>query len=170
MPAIVSFPEVVERALDTLGSVFTNKCQRQHFGEYLTGLYIAQRKTVNGIAAEFVDITDQSCLNRWLTEAPWDPAALNDARLAELQKSHDTRYSKYGIIAIDNTLIGHDGKFIEDVGFLWDHAEQRSKLAHDLIIANYVATSGKHFPLEFRRFCKEEQCKENKKGNRSRQL
>jgi ribosomal protein S16 len=161
MPAIVRFPEVVEQALATFAPVFQNKPQMQHFGEYLTGLYIAQRKTVNGIHAEFVDITDQSCLNRWLSEAPWDPTALNEARLAELQKRHDTRYSKYGVIAIDDTLIDRDGKLIEDVGYFWDHAEQRSKLAHDLLIANYVATSGKHYPLEFRRFRKEEQCREN---------
>ena len=115
MPAIVRFPEVVEQALDPFTPVFRNKRQLRHFGEYLTGLYIAQRKTVNGINAEFVDVTDQSCLNRRLTEATWDTAALNEARLAELQKRHDTRYSKFGVIAIDDTLIDHDGKQIEDV-------------------------------------------------------
>jgi hypothetical protein len=161
MPAIVRFPEVVEQALASLGSIFQNKRQLQHFGEYLTGLYIAQRKTVNGINAEFVDTTDQSCLNRWLTESQWDPAALNEARLAQLQKRHDTRYSKYGVIAIDDTLIDHNGKLIEDVGYFWDHAEQRHKIAHDLLIANYVATSNKHYPLEVRRFRKEEQCLED---------
>lgn len=165
MPAIVRFPEVVEQALVVFAPLFQNQRQRQHLGEYLTGLYIAQRKTVNGINAEFADATDQSCLNRWLNESPWDVFALNEARLAELQKRHDTRYSKYGVIAIDDTLIDHDGKLIEDVGYFWDHAEQKSKIAHDLLIANYVATSGKHFPLEFRRFRKQEQCAEGEFKN-----
>ena len=160
MPAIVRFPEVVEQALVVLGPLFHNQRQRQHLGEYLTGLYVAQRKSVNGINAEFADTTDQSCLNRWLNESPWDVSALNEARLAELQKRHDTRYSKYGVIAVDDTLIDHDGKLIEDAGYFWDHAEQKSKIAHDLLIANYVATSGKHYPLEFRRFRKQEQCGE----------
>ena len=40
-------------------------------------------------------------------------------------------------------------KYIEDAGYFWDHAEQRNKIAHDYIIANYVCTSGKHYPLEF---------------------
>lgn len=162
MPAIVRFPEVVEQALVVLGPLFQNQRQRQHLGEYLTGLYVAQRKSVNGINSEFADTTDQSCLNRWLNESPWDVSALNEARLAELQKRHDTRYSKYGVIAIDDTLIDHDGKLIEDVGYFWDHAEHKSKIAHDLLIANYVATSGKHYPLEFRRFRKREQCGEEK--------
>ena len=158
MPAIVQFPDVVEKALSEFGPLFPNKNQRQHFAEYLTGLYIADRKTVNGIQSEFLEATDQSCLNRWLNEAPWDPRAFNDARLAWLQKERDTRYSKFGVIAIDDTLIDHHGKLIEDVGYFWDHAEQRHKIAHDLLIANYVAPSGKHYPLEFRRFKKEEQC------------
>ena len=158
MPAIVRFPEVVEQALVALAPCFPDQRQRRHLGEYLTGLYIAQRKTVNGINSEFVNTTDQSCLNRWLTESPWDPKQLNEARLDTLQKRHDTRYSKFGVIAIDDTLIDHEGKLIDDVGFFWDHAEQRHKIAHDLLIANYVATSGKHYPLEFRRFRKQEQC------------
>lgn len=168
MPAIVRFPEVVEQALVVLGPLFHNQRQRQHLGEYLTGLYVAQRKSVNGINAEFADTTDQSCLNRWLNESPWDVSALNEARLAELQKRHDTRYSKYGVIAIDDTLIDHDGKLIEDAGYFWDHAEQKSKIAHDLLIANYVATSGKHYPLEFRRFRKQEQCGEEEFKSHSR--
>jgi hypothetical protein len=158
MPAIVRFPEVVEQALGVFAPLFHNHNQRQHLGEYLTGLYVAQRKSVNGINAEFVDSTDQSCLNRWLTESPWDPKQLNEMRLAELQKRHDTRYSKYGVIAIDDTLIDHDGKCIDDTGYFWDHAQQRNKIAHDLLIANYVAASGKHYPLEFRRFRKQDQC------------
>ena len=76
----------------------------------------------------------------------------------ELQKDPSTRYSDQGVIAIDNTLIDHDGQLIEDAGWFWDHAEERNKIAHDYLFVNYVCTSGKHYPLEFRRFRKEEIC------------
>ena len=69
-----------------------------------------------------------------------------------------TCYSDQGVIPIDDTLIDHDGKFIKDVGWFWDHAEARNKIAHDYLFVNYVCTSGKHYPLEFRRFKKREQC------------
>ena len=62
------------------------------------------------------------------------------------------------MIPLDNVLIDHAGKLIEDVGYFWDHAAERYKIAHDYLIVNYVCTSGKHFPLEFRRFVKREQC------------
>ncbi len=48
------------------------------------------------------------------------------------------------MIAIDNTLVGHSGEKIEDVGWFWDHSDQRYMIAHDYVIANYVCTSGKN--------------------------
>jgi hypothetical protein len=138
--------------------LFANEPELKHFAEYLTGLLVAQRKTVLGINSEFTVTTDQSCLNRWLTEAKWDVNKLNERRLELMQKDPSTRYSFQGVIAIDNVLIDHEGKLIEDVGWFWDHADKRHLLAHDYLIANYVCTSLKHYPLEFRRFRKHEQC------------
>lgn len=158
MPGIIEFPTVVEQALQDFGDLFTNEPARRHFGEYLTGLLVADRKTVNGINAEFAVTTDQSCLNRWITEVGWDQQALNLRRLDWLQGFPDTRYAAQGVIPIDNVLIDHAGQFIEDVGWLWDHADQRPVIAHDYLIANYVCPSGKHYALEFRRFRKKEDC------------
>jgi hypothetical protein len=117
---------------------------------------VAERKTVLGINSEFAQTTDQSCLNRFLTDAPWDIQALNERRLEQLQKDPSTRYSDQGVIPIDNTLIDRDGMLIPDAGWFWDHAEERNKIAQDYLFANYVCTSGKHYPLEFRLFRKQE--------------
>ena len=158
MPGIIEFPQVVQEALSQFGDLFANEPQRRHFAEYLTGLMIAERKSVLGINREFARTADQSCLNRFLTEAEWDVEALNERRLQGLQKDSGTRYADRGVIAIDNVLIDHHGKLIQDVGWFWDHADQRNKIAHDYLLANYVCSSGKHYPLEFRRFRKREQC------------
>jgi len=158
MPAIVEFPRIVDDAVKRLADLFPNRPQRQHFAEYLTGLIVAKNKSVSGINAEFVDTTDQSCLNRFVTTANWDVDQLNARRLELLQEDPATRYSDRGVIALDDVLIDHDGKLIEDVGWFWDHAEQRHKIAHDYLFANYVCPGGKHYPLEFRRFKKREQC------------
>jgi hypothetical protein len=158
MPAIVEFPRVVVEVIDRFADLFANQPQRDHFAEYLTGLIVAKNKSITGINSEFVDTTDQSCLNRFVTTAEWDVDGLNARRLELLQEDPTTRYSERGVIAIDNVLIDHDGKLIEDVGWFWDHAEGRSKIAHDYLFANYVAASGKHYPLVFHRFKKREQC------------
>jgi hypothetical protein len=158
MPPIVDFPTIVQEALAVFGEVFDTEAARRHFAEYLTGLMVAERKTVSGINREFVVTTDQSCLNRWLTEVQWDVQALNDRRLAWLQQTPQTRYSVRGVIAIDNTLVDHEGRLIEDVGWFWDHADQRHVIAHDYLISNYVCTSGAHYPIEWRRFKKRDAC------------
>ena len=154
MPGIVAFPTVVEEAVAEFGGLFANAPERRHFAEYVTGLMVAERKNVSAINAEFVDTTDQSCLNRWITQVRWDGKWLNERRLEWLQDRPSTRYSARGVIAIDNTLVGHSGEKIADVGWFWDHSDQRHLIAHDYVIANYVCTSGKYYPLEFRRFRK----------------
>ena len=110
MPGIIEFPKVVQDALDQYGDLFANQCQRRHLAEYLTGLFVAQRKTVLGIHDEFAQTTDQSCLNRFMTEVPWDVQTLNQRRLERLQEDPFTRYSDHGVIAIDNILIDRDGQ------------------------------------------------------------
>ena len=158
MPTIVDFPTLVQEALTIFGDVFDTEAARRHFAEYLTGLMVAERKTVSGINREFVVTTDQSCLNRWLTEVSWDVQTLNDRRLEWLQRDSKTRYSPRGVIAIDNTLVDHEGKLIEDVGWFWDHADARYVIAHDYLISNYVCPSGAHYPIEWKRFKKREAC------------
>lgn len=61
------------------------------------------------------------------------------------------------MLAIDNVLIDHHAKFIQDAGRFWNHAEQRNKIAHNYLI-KYVCASGKPCPLELRRFGKRQQC------------
>src|SRR3989304_3901469 len=116
--------------------------QRRQFGEYLTGLIVARNKTVTGINAEFMSTTDQSCLNRFVTDAEWDVDRLNARRLELLQEDPATRYANHGVIALDDVLIDHDGKLIADVGWFWDHAEDRHKIAHDYLFVNYVCPTG----------------------------
>ena len=158
MPGIVEFPTVVQQAVQQFGDVFANEPERQHFGAYLTGLLVAEKKTVTGINAECAETTDQSCLNRWLGAAPWDVQQLNARRLAWHQHDPQTRDSERGIIPIDNTLVDNAGQLIEDAGYDGDHAEQRQKIAQDDLIAHYVWPSGQHDALEFRRFRKREDC------------
>jgi hypothetical protein len=167
MPGIKEFPQVVQEALAEFGNLFACEPQRRHFAEYLTGLYVATRKSVLGIHREFAETTDQSCLNKFLTEVAWDAEAINQRRLDLLQQHPDTRYSKQGVIPIDDVLIDHEGQLIEDAGWFWDHADQRYKIAQDYLFVNYVCTSGKHYPLEFRRFRKREHCDERKEKFRN---
>jgi hypothetical protein len=65
------------------------------------------------------------------------------------------------VIAIDNTLVDHAGKLIEDVGWFWDHANERYVITHDDLISNYVCPSGAPYPIEGRRFKQRDACEPN---------
>ena len=158
MPAISEFPTLVQDAVEEFGALFANAPERRHFAEYLTGLLVAEKKTVSGINAEFAQTTDQSCRNRWITEVDWDVAKLNEQRLAWVQETPQTRYAPSGVIPIDNTLVDHSGKLIEEVGYFWAQAEQRYQIAHDYLLVNYVCPSGKPYARDFRRFRKRADC------------
>ena len=93
-----------------------------------------------------------------MTEVEWDVTALNDRRLAWLQQAPQTRYSGRGVMASDKTLVTHEGKRIEDVGWFWDHADERHVIAHDYIISHYVCPSRAHYPIEWRRCKKRDPC------------
>ena len=104
MPGIVDFPTVVEEAVSEFGGLFANAPERRHFAEYLTGLMVAERKNVSTINAEFLETTDQSCLNRWITQVRWDGKWLNEHRLQWLQDRTLRRaIQARGVIAIDHT-------------------------------------------------------------------
>jgi len=157
---IVTPPTVVHNAMDAfLAKFFINQPQRDHVANYLTGLMICPNKTITGMTGEQPNASDQSCLNRFMTEVDWDAQKLNEERIAWLQNFDDMKFHERGIIALDDVLIEKTGKYIKDSGTFWDHSDSRYMHAQDLIIINYVhPTSGKHYPLEFRRFKKEEQC------------
>ena len=79
---IIHPPQVVQNAVDEfLAPLFKNKPQRKHLDNYLTGLMISENKTVAGMTEEMPNASDQSCLNRFLTEVDWDVDAVNDARI-----------------------------------------------------------------------------------------
>ena len=98
MAAIIDFPQVVQEALHDFGDLLPNEPQRRHFAEYLTGLFVAERKNSSGINREFAQTTDQSCLNRYLTAADWDVHQVNQRRLDLLQQDPSTRYSNQGVL------------------------------------------------------------------------
>ena len=157
---IITPPKIVQNALDEfLASLFQNNAQRKHLANYITGLMIAENKTITGMTNEMPNASDPSCLNRFLTEVDWDEEAMNKARIDWLQQFDDTQFHERGIIAIDDVLLEKSGKLIPDSGTFWDHSEERYKHAQDLIIANYVHPhSKKHYPLDFKRYKKKDQC------------
>ena len=89
--------------------VYFSKPQFDHLTRYCGGLLITEgRKYVSTMHRQMVDAKDQSCSNRFITEAPWDEEALNEARIRESYSQILAEGKKKGIKRIffigDNTV------------------------------------------------------------------
>jgi SRSO17 transposase len=154
MLPIVKFPNVVENALPKFEPIF-NKAQLRHFGEYLTGLMVSENKTVSGINSHFIDHTDQSAKNHFLTEAEWSEEALTQTRMEILLEHCRKEGIQDGILVIDDTLGEKEGQSIEGANWFWDHSEKHYTFGHPLVTSEYVTRSF-HVPLHYRLYLKEE--------------
>ena len=154
MLPIVKLPCFVENILPRFSLTF-NKAQLRHFGEYLTGLMISENKTVTGINSNFLDHTDQSSKNHFLTEADWDEKRVTDERLCMVKEQCEKRRITDGVLVIDDSLAHKSGKHIEGANWFWDHVEHAYTFAHQLVTSQYV-TKLFHVPLHYRLYLKEE--------------
>ena len=151
MLPILDFPSVVAHYADHFDSLFANAQQQQHFREYVSGLILADKATVEAINGLFVTSNDQSALNKFLTHAPWDEEALNRRRL-QLERDALQRASasaQQGYLIVDDTFAHHVGQQIEWIAKLWDHSEHRYTWAHNLVTSFYV-NRAQRFPVNFR--------------------
>jgi len=138
---IINPPEIVQNALDEfLAPLFANNPQRKHLANYLTGLMISENKTIDGMTKEMPNASDQSCLNRFMTEVDWDHEGMNQKRIDWLQQFDDTKFHERGVIALDNVLLEKSGKLILDSGTFRDHSEDRYKHAQDYLIISLCAS------------------------------
>ena len=103
MLPIVKVPSFIETILPRFSPIF-NKAQLRHFGEYLTGLMVSTNKTVTGINSQFIDHTDQSSKNHFLTEADWDDQKVTDERLCMVKEQCEKRRITDGVVRRQNIL------------------------------------------------------------------
>src|SRR6266545_2270365 len=80
LPIVAPAPVVTAHA-DAFRDLFENRCQFQHFQHYLTGLMVLANKRLTNIARCVLASADKTNLARFLAEAPWKEALVNDRRM-----------------------------------------------------------------------------------------
>jgi len=153
MIPVIEFPSLVQNTACFFSSLFYKR-QSKHCKEYVTGLIISHKYTINTMNSVFMQSNDQSALNKFLTSSDWDEKAVNDKRLELLQQNKKTKWKPYGIVAIDDTLCHKTGKDIEGAGKFYDHAEHKNVLAHNLVTSHYTDNE-MSYPIDFRLYHKD---------------
>ena len=126
------------------------------FVRYVTGLLLSENKTVDGMNAVFVEKTDQSNVNRLLTEYPWHKVDFVD-ELCLLFKQHRIP-SSFSFFLLDDTLLEKVGRHIESAGYHYDHTKNAYVFGHQIVTSGYVFKS-EFYPFLLELYTKEDDCK-----------
>ncbi len=105
LPIVAPAPIVTAHA-EIFRALFENRCQFQHFQNYLTGLIVLDNKSLANITRCVLESADKTNLSRFFSEAPWFQERVNDRRLTYLlQQTHAVRGPQAdAALILDDTL------------------------------------------------------------------
>lgn len=129
------------------------------FVRYITGLLLSNNKTIDGLNSQFTQKTDQSNVNRFLTEYPWLKEDFRD-ELKTLFRTNNVLKS-FSFFVLDDTLLEKVGKFIENTGYHFDHTKNSFVYGHQVVTSGYVFES-EFYPFLLELYIKQEDCKTEK--------
>src|SRR5439155_19861132 len=150
LPIVAPAPVVTAHA-DAFRDLFENRCQFQHFQHYLTGLMVLSNKSLANIARCVLESADKTNLSRFLSEAPWQEAQVNDRRVRYmlLQTKAQRRPKAESALVLDDTLCEHVGSLFAYVDHHYNHSDSSYPLAHNPVTSLYVSGPVR-IPLDLR--------------------
>lgn len=149
MVKIMSKIAPIEEELLRYRDLFS-KPQFYHFCRYVTGLIIEEHSwTINNMNKLFFESKDQSSLNRFMTESPWDGTEVTIRRMKIVDQNPKTRTKRDGVIILDDTVNPKTGKKMEGVG--WHHynnpsSKDKFTFGHSVVSTHY-ADDEKEYPI-----------------------
>jgi hypothetical protein len=160
LPIVAPAPIVTTHA-DIFRDLFENRCQFQHFQNYLTGLIVLDNKSLANITRCVLDSADKTNLSRFFSEAPWFQERVNSRRLTYLlQQTQGARDPKAdSVLILDDTLCEHVGSLFDYVDRHDNHGDHTYPLAHNPVTSHYLSGPVR-FPVDLRLYRRYEEITE----------
>jgi SRSO17 transposase len=148
---IVEHPPIVTKHSAEFAEIFQNRCQMQHFQNYISGLIVLENKTMANISRCILDSADKTNLSRFFSEAEWADEQINKKRVRYMlaQTQRHQQGAKKSVVLFDDTLCEHVGSLFEYVDRHYNHGNHSYPLAHNLVTSHYVSGAVR-FPLDWR--------------------
>ena len=146
LPGLVAF-------IDPLLPLFRRPSTRESAERYCTGLLTdLSRKTCDGIAAAVAGTTTER-LQHLLTDADWDPVALDAERVRLMVQASPSG----GVLALDDTTFPKQGKHSVGVSHQWCGQLGKRANCQSVVTAEYVVGRSRsapamHWPVSGRLF------------------
>jgi SRSO17 transposase len=162
MLPITEYPSFVREARSYLESGLDNWRQVENAMRYLAGLIVMpERKNVSSINRSFVEYRNQASMNNFITDSTWDDDEFHRAVIQMVKDEVKKQDIRHGTLIIDDAFLEKTGEEMEGVGWFWDHSQNKSILAHNMVSTHYIA--GKfHVPLDFDIYVKRKDCADKK--------
>jgi hypothetical protein len=142
---------------------YFSKPQFKNFSQYIIGLITCEgKKNIDAINRCFLDAKDQSSLNRFLTQSPWNLQKLEEKRLSLARTRLPVKEGSTGYLIIDDTINRKTGKHMQEAGYHFDSAEGKAVWGHDIVTTHYV-NAKTEYPVRLNLYVKKETCQ---KGQR----
>lgn len=156
-PMHVEVLDNILEKLNFLSDAFTSESPLKNCLRFVFGICLSPTKTVAGMANWFEDV-DQSTLNRFLTQYPWDEKGLVKVCHQEIKNKIIKKIVR---LVIDDSKIKKTGEKIQRVGWDFDHVSKCNILCFSIVFA-IVIIEGIKLPIPFA----VEACKKRKKGQK----
>ena len=139
MYILLKYPKIVESYSPYFEDLFSPSGYR-YFRRYLSGLLVSENKTIEAINRLFVlEKRNQSSFNRFVNRQNFDIGAIHSRRLSFLQSKEATRFKteNQGVLSLDDTMLSHYGKKMDNIYKLYDYVHQHYTMAHNLVSVHY---------------------------------
>ena len=139
---VKEIPKRLKRLLRDYKKYLT-KPQFRHFSNLIAGLIISDKKNIQEINDCF-NKSDQSSLNRFLTNSNWDWKKINDIRLKQIKKR--SKLTK-GILICDPTMLHKTGKKMEKANYHYSGMTKQTEWGHLLVDSFFLDKHDNAFPV-----------------------
>jgi len=137
-----------------------SKPQYENFSTYTVGLITCEgKKNIQAINRTFMDGKDQSSLNRFLIQSPWNLQSIQNKRLSQANEKLHGSQGSIGYVLLDDTINQKTGKHMEDAGYHYDSKIGKAVWGHDVVTTHYVS-GGVEYPINLSLYVKKEVCKQ----------
>jgi len=139
-----------------------SKPQFRNFSTYTLGLIACEgKKNIDTINRCFLNAKDQSSLNRFLTQSPWNLQKLEDKRLS-MSRCLPVDEGSTGYLLVDDTINRKTGKHMEEAGYHFDSAQGKAVWGHDIVTTHYV-NGETEYPVRLSLYVKKETCRKEQR-------
>lgn len=154
---ILEIPKEIDEVCHNYKGIFS-KPQYAQFTKFITGIIIEDKADIEALSQGYKAAQSYDRLHQFVQGSPWEINNVLEETVKIIKNLPEGQcFHGRGMLIIDDTLIEKCGKYIEEAGKLYDHAQGRYlEHAHCLVGLCWSDNQKLRYPLRFELYKKAE--------------